>query len=216
MDAIRGRALYFLTDRKDKCVVILSAGAVLIQNLDPAAYGEGNRSAVFGILKDQLIGPPFITAVVLAVEGVNAVNIAAFLMMVLLLGAGSNGRVGGIAAHILAPGREAVNGAGHVGDKGAGSPGQGAVIGNKQVMAVAIAAETGVTILIGCNLDVVLGNGSGFLYGAELGVNQKAELILGGIGNQGIADGTVIGLGIVAANPQLDPEIGRASCRERV
>ena len=72
-------------------------------------------------------------------------------------------------------------------------------------MAVAIAAETGVAILIGCNLDVVLGNGSGFLNGAELGVNQKAELILGGIGNQGIADGTVIGLGIVAADPQLDP-----------
>ena len=72
-------------------------------------------------------------------------------------------------------------------------------------MAVAIAAETGVAILIGCNLDVVLGNSGGFLNGAELGVNQKAELILGGIGNQGIADGTVIGLGIVAADPQLDP-----------
>ena len=60
-------------------------------------------------------------------------------------------------------------------------------------MAVAIAAETGVAILIGCNLDVVLGNSGGFLNGAELGVNQKAELILGGIGNQSIASMLVTG-----------------------
>ena len=72
-----------------------------------------------------------------------------------------------------------------------------AKLGKKVVM---IDTDTGLR-----NLDVVLGNSGGFLNGAELGVNQKAELILGGIGNQGIADGTVIGLGIVAADPQLDP-----------
>ena len=72
-----------------------------------------------------------------------------------------------------------------------------AKLGKKVVM---IDTDTGLR-----NLDVVLGNSGGFLNGAELGVNQKAELILGGIGNQGIADGTVIGLGIVAADPQIDP-----------
>ena len=67
-------------------MVILSAGAVLIQNLDPAAYGEGNRSAVFGILKDQLIGPPFITAVVLAVEGAQRVELGALAALIALAG----------------------------------------------------------------------------------------------------------------------------------
>ena len=72
-------------------------------------------------------------------------------------------------------------------------------------MAVAIAADAGVAVLIGRNLDVVLGNGGGFFYRAQLGVNQQAELIGSGIGDQGVADRTVIGLLVVAADPQLDP-----------
>ena len=79
-----------------------------------------------------------------------------------------HGRVGGVAAHVLAPGREAVGGAGHVGDEGAGRPGQRGVVGDEQVMAVAIAADTLIAVLIRGDLDVVDGDGAGLLDGAEL------------------------------------------------
>ena len=116
-----------------------------------------------------------------------------------------HGRVGGVAAHVLAPGREAVGGAGHVGDEGAGRPGQRGVIGDEQVMAVAIAADTLIAVLIRGDLDVVDGDGAGLLDGAELRVNEKAELILRGSVDKGVADGAVVGLGVVAFDPQLDP-----------
>ena len=121
------------------------------------------------------------------------------------LGLLSNGRVGGVAAHVLAPSGETVSGAGHVRDKGAGRPGQRGVVGDEQVMAVAIAADTLIAVLIRGDLDVVDGDGAGLLDGAELRVNEKAELILRGSVDKGVADGAVVGLGVVAFDPQLDP-----------
>ena len=94
--------------------------------------------------------------------------------------------VGGVAAHVLAPGGEAVGGAGHVGDEGAGGPGQRRVVGDEEVVAVAVAADALVAVLIGGDLHIVDGNGAGLFHGAELGVNQQAELILGGSVHQGV------------------------------
>jgi len=75
-------------------------------------------------------------------------------------------------------------------------------------MAVAVAADAGVVVLISGDGDVVLGYAGGFLNGTELGVYQKAELIGCGLGHQGVADRSVIGLSIVALYPQFDPSKG--------
>ena len=184
-----------------------SARAVLGQQLDPAAHGEGHGAAVLGILEHQLalIGPPLIAVVVLGGEGVHAIHVAALLVAVGRLDGLSDGGVGGVAAHVLAPGGEAVLGAGHVSDEGAGGPGQGRVVGDEQIVAVAEAADAGVAVLISGHVHVVHGDGGGLLNGAELGVHQQAELIRGGLVDQRVADGAVIGLGVVALDPQLDP-----------
>ena len=72
-------------------------------------------------------------------------------------------------------------------------------------MAVAITAEALVAILVSGNSDVVLGDAVGFFNGAQLGVNQKAELVGRGFVNQDVADRAVIGLGVVGLNPEFDP-----------
>ncbi len=81
-----------------------SAGTVLVEHLDPAADSERGVSAVGGILENQLAGggPPVIAAVVLVRELQFAVHNAALRVAVLLLGAGRDGRVGGVAAHAQA------------------------------------------------------------------------------------------------------------------
>ena len=117
----------------------------------------------------------------------------------------SNGRVGGVAAHVLAPCGEAVGGAGHVSDECAGGPGQRGVVGDEEVMAVAVAADTLIAVFISGNLDVVDGDGAGLFDRAELRVNQKTKLILCRSIDQGVADRTVVGLCVVAFDPQLDP-----------
>ena len=75
-------------------------------------------------------------------------------------------------------------------------------------MAVAVAADAGVAVVIGRHVDVVDGHGAGLLHGAELGVHQQTELVRGGLVHQGVADGAVVGLGVVALHPQLDPGQG--------
>ena len=165
--------------------------------------------------EDQLalVGPPVISAVVLCSEldggavFFHTADGVVILSLVLLCDL----RVRGVAAHILAPCGEAVLGAGHVSDECAGSPRKRAVVGDEQVVAVAVAADAGVAVLIGSDLDVVDGNSSGLLDRAELGVNKETELIGSGSIDQGVADGAVIGLRVVAADPQLDP-CERVSC----
>ena len=121
------------------------------------------------------------------------------------LGFLGNRRVGGVTAHVLAPCGEAVSGAGHVGDERAGGPGQRRVVGDEEVVAVAVAADALIAVFIGRDLDVVDGDGAGLFDGAKLGVNEQAELILRGSVDQGVADGAVVGLRVVAFDPQLDP-----------
>ena len=75
-------------------------------------------------------------------------------------------------------------------------------------MAVAIAADAGIAVVIGRYVDVVDGYRAGLLHGAELGVHQQAKLVGGGLVNQGVADGTVVGLSVVALHPELDPGQG--------
>ena len=75
-------------------------------------------------------------------------------------------------------------------------------------MAVAETAHSGVAVVIGRHGDVVLGDGGGLLHAAQLGVDDQAELVSGGLVHQGVADGAVVSLGIVAAHPQLDPGQG--------
>ena len=72
-------------------------------------------------------------------------------------------------------------------------------------MLVAVAADADVVILIRRNGDVVDGGFSRFFHGAELGVHQQAALIHRGGGDQGVADGAVVGLLVVLAAPEEDP-----------
>ena len=72
-------------------------------------------------------------------------------------------------------------------------------------MAVAVAADALIAVLICRNLDVVLGNGIGFLNGTELGVNEQTELIGCGLVDQRVADRAVVRLRSIALNPELDP-----------
>ena len=72
-------------------------------------------------------------------------------------------------------------------------------------MLVGIAADALIAVGVSGNVDVVHGDGVGFLNGAELGVNQQAKLIGSTLIDQSVADGAVIGLGVVALYPQLDP-----------
>ena len=75
-------------------------------------------------------------------------------------------------------------------------------------MAVAVAADALVAVLIGGDLDVVDGLAVGLLDGAQLGVDQQAKLVgSGGVG-QVVADGAVVLHGVVAADPELDPGKG--------
>jgi len=146
--------------------------------------------------------------VVLGGVGVHAVHIAAGLMLIGGLGGGGHVGIGGVAAHVLAPGGEAVLGAGHIGNEGAGGPGQGGIVGDEEVVAVAVAADALIAVLIGGHVDVVDGHGGGLLHRTQLGVYQQSELVGGRLIHQRVADGAVVGLGVVGLHPQLDPGQG--------
>src|SRR5699024_9703193 len=122
------------------------------------------------VLKHELAvcGPPVVAGVVEGgeLDGGAILGHAAGLVLEYLLVLSGDIGVGGVAADVLAPGGEAVGGAGHVGDEGAGGPGQGAVLGDEEVVAVAVAADTGVAVVVGSDGDVVLGDGGGLLNGA--------------------------------------------------
>ena len=192
--------------------MVLSAHGVFVEGLDPAADSEGDGGAVLGVLEHELAvgGPPVIAGVIECgkLDGGAVLGHTAGLVLEDLLVLSGDGRVGGVAADVLAPGGEAVGRAGHVGDEGAGGPGQRAVVGDEQVVAVAIAADAGVAVIVGRYRDVVLGDGGRLLNGAQLGVNQQAELVGGGLVDEGVADGAVVGLGVVAADPELYPGQG--------
>ena len=128
--------------------------------------------------------------------------------MIGLLVLSHHGGVGGVAAHVLAPGGEAVLGAGHIGDEGAGGPGQGAVVGDEQIVAIAKAADALIAVVISGHVHVVHGDRGGLLHAAQLGIHQQAELVGGGLVHQGVADGAVVGLLVIALYPQLDPGQG--------
>ena len=91
---------------------------------------------------------------------------------------------------------------GHVGDEGAGGPGQRAVLGDEQVVAVAKAADACVVVVVSGDGDVVLGDGGALLDAAELGVDYEAELVGRGGVDEGVADGAVVGLGRCSCRPR--------------
>ena len=72
-------------------------------------------------------------------------------------------------------------------------------------MAVAVAAETCISIFVSCDLDVVLADRIGFLDTSELGVDDETELVCSRLVYESVADRSVICLSIVGLNPKLDP-----------
>jgi len=84
------------------------SSSVSVNNIKVAAYEDGYQGSEFN--SGAVLGH--------AADGVMEVGLSLLC----------HGRVGGVAAHVLAPGREAVGGAGHVGDEGAGRPGQRGVV----------------------------------------------------------------------------------------
>lgn len=100
--------------------------------------------------------PPVVAAVIFGrINVLSGFVLTTGLMMIGFLGLFGNFRVCGIAAHVLAPCAEAVYGAGHVLDKRAGCPGKRAVLRKEQIVAVAIASDSGISILISRDRDVI-------------------------------------------------------------